>query len=426
MISKNDKIEPGIIKLQSKAKPPLTAGEYMLNSKITVKDGSAGAKVNTKFDNNDLSFHVSAPRFNLEPGLVNSVYPLPNSVGAYHTSLPHIIFTRKTLPWERTIQGTDPQPWMTLLLLSSEEVHKYKVTEGTMKAGQLLDKGGNPNLEVPAITPNVWEKDEEVSVLELPCTLFKKICPFKSELPYLAHTRQIDMSLKESGSTNDKGWFSVIVGNRLPQKNMDNNIYLVSLEGHNNAITHAGQDNNTLRLVVLHKWKFLEQGFTFGELCDQLLENIGPFRIDNNTTNEDIKKALDIGYMPMNHQWRNGKSSVCWYRGPLVPVDVPTPEKYRYENADQALRFDEKTGMFDISYALAWQLGRMLGLQNQEFSKALCNWKSGYKLEKPLIAARHILKNEKQIDPDDLSSMVHDVVSDEIMTDFILEWWNKD
>jgi hypothetical protein len=424
MISKNDKIEPGIIKLQSKAKPPLTAGEYVLKSKITVKDGSSDSKVDTEFENNSLLFHVSAPRFNLEPGLVNSVYPLASSVGSYHTSLPHIIFTRKTLPWERTIKGTDQEPWMTLLLLSAKEIQDNKVIETTMKANQLIEKGRNEKLIAPLITLETWEKDEEVNVLELPAKLFENICALKDELPFLAHTRQIDMSLKESGSTNNKGWFSVIVGNRLPQKGMDNSVYLVSLEGHD--LSKAAENDTTMRLVVLHKWKFLEQGSTFGELCDQLLNNIGPFRIEKKATNKHVSKALDIGYMPINHQWRNGKKSVCWYRGPLVPVDIPSPEKYQYKNADQALRFDGDTGMFDISYSLAWQLGRMLGIQNQAFSKALSTWKSEYKLERPLIAARQILEKEKQIDLDELSAIVHNVVSDEVMTDFILECWKED
>lgn len=427
MISENDKIEPGIIKLQSKATPPLTAGEYSLNSKITVKDGKGGARVNTSFDNNSLTFHVSAPRFNLEPGLINSVYPPASSVGVYHLSLPHIIFNRKTLPWERTIKGTEPFPWLTLLLLSSREIKEHKVTVSTMKASQLTNKGVNTDLVVPAIEPEIWENDDDVNVVELPLTLFKNICPLKEELPFLAHTRQIDMSLKESGSgsTNPKGWFSVIVGNRLPQKNMDNSVFLVSLEGHDASLTPAADNSQIIRLVVLKQWKFLEQGYTFGELCNQLFKHIGPFRIENQSSNNNVKKALDIGYMPINHTWRNGKKSVCWYRGPLVPVDVSTPEKYQYQNADQALRFDEETGMFDISYAIAWQLGRMLALHNQKFSTALCNWKSAYKRDKPLNVAKKILKDEKKIDLDHLSSMVHDVASDEILTDFILEWWNK-
>ena len=43
--------------------------------------------------------------------------------------------------------------------------------------------------------------------------------------------------------------------------------------------------------------------------------------------------------------------------------------------ADELLRYDSSTGLFDSSYAAAWQLGRMLTLQNQRLAIELFNWK---------------------------------------------------
>jgi hypothetical protein len=42
---------------------------------------------------------------------------------------------------------------------------------------------------------------------------------------------------------------------------------------------------------------------------------------------------------------------------------------------DELLRFDPSVGMFDSSYAAAWELGRMLSLQSKQFSVGLYNWK---------------------------------------------------
>jgi hypothetical protein len=39
------------------------------------------------------------------------------------------------------------------------------------------------------------------------------------------------------------------------------------------------------------------------------------------------------------------------------------------------MRYDPNTGMFDVSYAMAWQLGRMLTLQNQPLAVEIFNWK---------------------------------------------------
>jgi hypothetical protein len=43
--------------------------------------------------------------------------------------------------------------------------------------------------------------------------------------------------------------------------------------------------------------------------------------------------------------------------------------------ADALVRYDSTSGLFDVSYAAAWELGRMLTLQNQRLAVELFNWK---------------------------------------------------
>jgi hypothetical protein len=43
--------------------------------------------------------------------------------------------------------------------------------------------------------------------------------------------------------------------------------------------------------------------------------------------------------------------------------------------ADELMRYDCDSGLFDVSYAMAWQLGRMLTLQNQPLAVEIFNWK---------------------------------------------------
>ena len=88
--------------------------------------------------------------------------------------------------------------------------------------------------------------------------------------------------------------------------------------------------------------------------------------------------ALNLGYVPMPHRLRDGSRTLSWYRGPLVPVDVPSAAQPAvFANPDEALRYDAATGFFDTSYAAAWQLGRLLALQNQEFARALFQAENG-------------------------------------------------
>ncbi|MCK5237472.1 MAG: hypothetical protein KAR06_10865, partial [Deltaproteobacteria bacterium] len=62
--------------------------------------------------------------------------------------------------------------------------------------------------------------------------------------------------------------------------------------------------------------------------------------------------------------------------------------------ADEAVRYDPETGMMDISYASAWQIGRLLALQDKEFSVSLYNWKRSSTIETVMAFERQILEEE--------------------------------
>jgi len=59
-----------------------------------------------------------------------------------------------------------------------------------------------------------------------------------------------------------------------------------------------------------------------------------------------------------------------------------------YFSADGALRYDNDQGLFDISYAAAWQLGRLLGLQSQPFAQAVSRLNLGVVQEAALALVR--------------------------------------
>ncbi|MGV3588905.1 MAG: hypothetical protein ACO1OF_18005 [Adhaeribacter sp.] len=447
MLSEMDKIEKGEMKLQSFSRPPLKAGDYTVKSQLFVNGkGKEFVPDNTVFSNNGLKFTVAAPRFLLDESLLYSTYPSPGATGAYHTSLPHIIFTRKTLPWERSMEVNNKSPWLTLLVIDEDEMKTRNIVLANV-AVEELNPGANSNsLIYPKVTLDDWEKNKAViRIMEMPVQFFLAIAPSANELDFLAHTKQVDTSDKENAEINPKGWFSCLIANRLPQKGKVNHVFLVSLEGHAQTLTAlpAADVNKNIRLVVLNHWFFRESGATFEELIQQLEINTKPLRIDvdelisandpdgtknyKSTVTDIAKKAFRNGYMPINHERRTGHHSVSWYRGPLVPVEISTPENYQYANADQALRFDNEWGMFDISYASAWQLGRLLALQSPNFFSALSNWKTASKRDAPLKIAQELLEEEKgiMIQPQYLAEVIKTIESDEVLTDYIIELWNE-
>ena len=494
-MNEKNKIEPGQIKFLEAAPPPMVAGKYKIVANHKVANNSSSNE-DTKFAETfsfDKEFNVTAPRFHLDPADIYNVYPLANSYGTYSKSLPHIVFNRKTLPWERTIDFSGAgaskvkPPWLTLLLFDEDELENHNLI---VKKASILDLLQYENAQenpieniyrpLPRKQLSSWENEQakkeeesrssnnqktpkndaekesgdayekiEYDIIDMPLGLFYKIAPKYEELPYLAHARQVDTGNKEMAGINAKGWFSVLVGNRLPAQDKRNTVFLVSLEGYKNILDKkVPTEDKKIRLIVFSQWSFTAKGVDFEELVGRInnghsaygtkVKGASLFRIDKEdvTLDEEIKKAFKFGYVPMNHEMRQGSKTVSWYRGPLVPAAIPKPEIYVYESADAALRFDKNTGMLDTSYAAAWQLGRLLALQDAEFSKLINNWKGNYKKDLLLRIARDLLKSNTldfSEDADTLSAngkinfevALAKIESDEFLKNIVMEWWNK-
>src|SRR5207248_1497045 len=103
-------------------------------------------------------------------------------------------------------------------------------------------------------------------------------------------------------------------------------------------------------------------------------------------------------------QTRLGDQTVTWYRGPftpfpvlptiIVPVPDPNSPTEPIGSADQLVRFNPETGLLDVSYAAAWQLGRLLALESQSFSIPLYDWKRA-NLEKTVLALEEDILQEQ-------------------------------
>lgn len=81
-----------------------------------------------------------------------------------------------------------------------------------------------------------------------------------------------------------------------------------------------------------------------------------------------VNDHLGRGFLPLPHQFRKGKRAVSWYRGPLSVRTENPGFALPAIAADQLLVLDKTTGMWDVSYAAAWQLGRLMALEDRKFS----------------------------------------------------------
>ena len=75
---------------------------------------------------------------------------------------------------------------------------------------------------------------------------------------------------------------------------------------------------------------------------------------------------------------RQGERTVSWYHGPLIPAENKFEPQLPARAADELTRYDTAVGLLDVSYAAAWELGRLLALQSKQFSVRLYNWKRAH------------------------------------------------
>lgn len=414
--------------------PILEAGDYAITITQTIAaTPTAPAPSNAISDafTNTRTFTVRGERFALDPGEVVAVFPPENNTGEYFNVLPHVVFERKTLPWERASDRATAATWLALLLFEADEAPRLQQARvgdlqrdpffsdatravkqpSTLKDATTVSYGDAD----PSFTLDKLESGEHAwdscQVIDVPVPLFLQIAPSVADLAFLAHVRRApgDRSCDSNGSTADR---AVVVGNRLPQKDSSCVVHLVSLEGlaaylpafANNdpgkyvlpsiRMANAATDAKAIRLISLKSWSFTSKDGpgTFSGYLGSV--DIKPPTLQRKTiavpgadsgAQSTVAAAFALGYTAIDHHTRLGDQTVSWYRGPLLPYEtsptiVPPPGTGDDSGpvitaSDQAVRYDPENGLMDVSYAVAWETGRLLALASKAFSISLYNWK---------------------------------------------------
>lgn len=383
------KLEPGMLHLYDHQIPALQAGDYEITVEHTTDLGNFSKTQ---------SFTVQGPQFALEQGDVYAMYPPGNSRGQYMHTLPHLLLSKRVLPWERGLtREADNIPWMALLVFEEGELlgGEGADTKTTTLSVQDFFSQDSDVLK-PQITP---ESDVDLNIpiqsITITSEVFQQIVPRLSELEFLAHCRLVNTDDKEVLSLKDDGSFSVVVSNRFPGVNAQdgtdgtkNIVHLVSLEGWQGYLQDDSAEliGKQMRLVSLASWSFFCQedpGESFKGLMQNLaaagqgdLNNLllripmpdagGAQRTPAQTL---IQNRLRDGYVPLEYHTQSGEETFAWYRGPFVPRSIATWSRTEpLATASAAMLFDQDNGVFDQTYAAAWQAGRSLALADQHFA----------------------------------------------------------
>lgn len=391
---------PSFVEFIQHHQPVLDSGTYRVDLEQTLAIGDAspdGARWNRS-----LTFVVAGARCaTLAPHEVSGIFPTEGSLGDHTNVLPHITLARSTLPWERSPDGVNHElPWLALLVFWDSDFASPddRPAERVLPLGALQS---TPGAKFPTFVPEPWQDpSDSVTVIEVQRALLEAVLPRKSELGLLAHVRQlkqIDRSLKHGSSP-----VATVFANRLPQEGGTSTAYLVSVEGRYQSASddfdfQGATASERIRLVCLESWRFtcLAREKSFTALLEGVQRNPSTLRLPDLAEGNDggANEYLRQGYLPVPHALRQGDRTVSWYHGPLSPGDVPDPEPPPALTADELMRYDAGTGMFDVSYAAAWQLGRMLTLQNQAVALAMYQWKRGQGIALRQAAQRHATRS---------------------------------
>lgn len=358
------------------------------------------------------TFIVRGPRFTVDPLDVQRIYPPRGSAGAYDSELPAIVFNRRGVPWERPVrfETARPAPWLALLVLTPDEMlasGSYPLGEIATATWRGMVTSGPPAGTLGPVL--VLDDDEDPAQItcagvEVAASTFSTILPAAEDLPYLAHVRHVSTA-NALPRARDGGWFSVVTANRFAvpprpgatgaQRNV---AHLVSLEGFEPwlaqsppAVPHSYE---RVRLISLYRWSFdclPDPRENFRQL---MLGLIGPAAIEQtdllvrlpltarNAPGEDgFQPAFDrlrAGYAPLSFATATGETTFAWYRGPLAPARtarfIGDPGIVPASAADASV-YDPATGLFDQSYAVAFQTGRSLALASLPFATSLLHWR---------------------------------------------------
>lgn len=404
--------------------PALKAGEYTL---------TATQKTNQPAPHDTFSatrrFAVVGQRFQLAPADLGALFPPDLAVGELSGDLPHVLVTRRTLPWERSsVNGVAAAPWLAVLLFDAAEAPKpvkrtaadliAEKTTITVTGSTVTGTGAMPagTVSCPGLNPLDYGEapDDVCMTIDVDVATFSALAPTAADLPYLAHIRETD-TVDTHDTVTESEQVAVVLGNRVPLDATAAVAFLVSLENMGPLLPDdAGSPSaglagaSTVRLIAYRWWTFTAD--TGGATFQALLEGVnaappGQAGVLNSLqvpftgprpTGAQVQDAMDdqaagtlqpgdaqalahnafaLGYAPLTHRLRHAGRTVSWYRGPLAPLAVTAQVTTPIAGADAVTRYDPQTGMFDVSYAAAWQLGRLLALQSRSFSVALYEWR---------------------------------------------------
>jgi hypothetical protein len=438
-----DDIPVGDIKLYDNYIPALEAGNWYLQVNHTLLQDKT--VINTDALTSLQEFIVSAPQFALNPTEIISKYPPEGSTGRYGEVLPNIVLAEPLLPWERAIaDASNNEPWMAVLVFEDSELIGGDANSSTHSINTTVGAFMTADTTGKTLKPAISKEDDVLDTdpctyIEVSTDLFQTITPRLNELRYLAHCRQVNTGDKAIDGLNEHGLFSVVVANRFPSTppkgaagTTKNIVHLVSIEGLEKYLVDSPNFGSAeqVALLSLASWTFQslpdnQEDFK-GLMKNMLYQSDGKteqppeffwlrlpgtnLRNTDPAQTEALKRIQD-GFVPLAYHTRTGEDTFAWYRGPLTPLlTTPLNKSNPFFTGDSAIIYQGAFGVFDLSLAAAWNIGRAAALADKSFGQMLLDFRRGAHglTDQLLHRLQSDLFTQSQIDSLDQNTTVQD------------------
>ncbi|KAL8769555.1 MAG: hypothetical protein Q9209_004486 [Squamulea sp. 1 TL-2023] len=310
-------IENGLQKLYNHSLPALLEGVYGIEAKQTIQTANEELHI-YNFDSATPTpalpgqdypvalqkVTVQAPRFQLDPKVINSYYP-PDGFTEQARILPHIVFNDPHVPWERplfqpafhpSVSAIDPfqrlstrPPWIALLVFDPEELElakpdgevlqipsfnanalpnsgAYSMTVGdymTKIASRIALEGGLPpgSAELPLLQGSA----EPVNIIFPKKELIQAVLPQDNliETLYLSHVRQISTAGLPDAANEESRLYSICISQRTgpmvgPKSGKPTTqiVHLVSVENLIYGPYDPSNVSDRIGMISLFSWNY--------------------------------------------------------------------------------------------------------------------------------------------------------------------------
>lgn len=405
-------------KLADNCLPPLYEGFYNVkfNHSMTVEEKTNDNKSNNKDENFHIEkkFCVAINAEKLPDTDVFHVSPAPNDQGDFSTELPFMVFNDPTYPWLKNLSTRDnfPIPWIALIILSENEVIEEKdiqhseLSKEFQKTGIYFHYDDNKN--------SSYKDEDLVHIVRVNRTTFDSIMPDIEDRAWLTHCKnEVDLSATDDITIQKDGNFSVVIANRFPPRNSETTLKYTAhlipayLYDDRNKIP-AGTD---IELISLYHWSFYSEKCA----CDpnDKISDKSFVSFINKLKNSDDKKAPKNSKQICDstlkeHRLRTGEKTYSLYHGPIMPMKYIQASNINGEDvytSDGRLIYDKENGIFDVSYAAAFNLGKLVTLSHNAEAQKIVNWRKTQKTKEHL----NLLKSQIGIDHFELKNVLKEL-----------------